>query len=90
MFSIDRGDVDVFNVDILTWWKNHDTEVGSWAEVARIAFAMAPNYAGAERVFSMPKTLFGSNQDSALADFIRGAMMLHYNNTKRAAEGRKT
>ena len=89
MFSIDHGDVDVFTVGILTWWKNHGTEVGAWAEAARIAFAMAPNSAGAERVFSMPKTIFGSNQDSALAYFIRGAIMLHYNSTKRAAEGRK-
>ena len=87
--SIDHGDVDVFTVCILTWWKNNGTEMGAWAEAARIAFAMAPNSAGAECVFSMPKTLFGSNQDSALADFIQGAMMLHYNNTKRAAEGRK-
>ena len=37
----------------------------------------------------MPKALFGSNQDSALDYFIWGAMMLYYNNTKRAAEGRK-
>ena len=79
VFSIDYGDVDVFTVGILTWWKNHGTEVGAWAEAARIAFAMAPNSAGAERVFSMLKTLFGSNQDCALADFIRGAIVLPEN-----------
>ena len=82
--SIDHCNVDVFTVGILTWWKNHGTEVGAWAVAARIAFAMALNSPGAERVISMLKT------DSALADFIPGAMMLlHYNNTKRAAEGRK-
>lgn len=85
-FTIDHGDVDDFTVGILTWWKNHATEVGAWAQAAQIAFAMAPNSAGAERVFSMLKTLFGSSQDSSLADFIRGSMMLHYNNTKRASE----
>ena len=50
---------------------------------------MAPNSAGAERVSSTLTTLFGSNQDSALADFIRGSMMLHYNNSKRASEASK-
>ena len=34
----------------------------------------------------MLKTLFGSNQDSALADSIRGSMMLHYNSSIRASE----
>jgi hypothetical protein len=83
-FAIDHGDVGDFSAGILTWWKNHATEVGAWSEAARIAFAMAPNSAGAKRAFSMLKTLLGSNQDSAPADFIRGSMMLHYNNSKRA------
>jgi hypothetical protein len=54
-----------------------------------IAFAMAPNSAGAERVFSLLIILFGKNQDSALAHYIRGSMILRYNNTKRASEARK-
>jgi hypothetical protein len=54
-----------------------------------LKFAMVPNSAGAEREFSMLKTLFGSNQDSALADFVRGSMMLRYNNSKRASEAAK-
>jgi hypothetical protein len=87
--TIDHGDVGGFTAGILTWWKNHATEVGAWSEAAKIAFAMAPNSAGAERAFSMLKTLFGSNQDSALADSIRGSMKLHYNNSKRASEAAK-
>jgi hypothetical protein len=47
---------------------------------------MVPNSAGAERAFSMLKTLLGSNQDSALADFVRGPMMFHYNNSKRPSD----
>jgi hypothetical protein len=85
-FTIDHGNVDDFTAGILTWWKHHATEVGAWSEAAKISFAMAPNSAGAERAFSMLKTLLGSNQDSALADFIRGSMVLHYNNIKRASE----
>jgi hypothetical protein len=50
---------------------------------------MASNSAGAERAFSMLRALLGSNQDSALADFILGSMMLHYNNSKRASEAAK-
>jgi hypothetical protein len=37
----------------------------------------------------MLMTLFGSNQDSALSDFIRGSMMLHYNNSKRPSKAAK-
>jgi hypothetical protein len=37
----------------------------------------------------MLDTLFGSNEDGALADFIRGSMMLHYNSSKRASEATK-
>ena len=81
-FTINHGDVDDLTAGILTWWKNDATEVGAWSEAAKIAFAMAPNSAGAER-------LFGSNQDSALADFTRGSMMLHYNNSKRTSEAAK-
>jgi hypothetical protein len=88
-FTIDHGDVGDFTAGILTWWKNHATEVGAWSGAAKIAFAMAPNSAGSSVLFSMLKTLFGSNQDSALADFICGSMMLHYNNSKRASEAAK-
>jgi hypothetical protein len=88
-FTIDHGDVGGFTAGILTWWDNHATEVGARSAAAEIAFAMAPNSPGAERSFSMLKTLFGSSQDSAFADFIRGSMMLHYNNSKRASEAAK-
>jgi hypothetical protein len=50
---------------------------------------MAPNSAGAERVFSLLKILFESNQDTALSDYIRLPIMLRYNNTKRSNEARK-
>ena len=85
-FSIDHSDINAFTEGVLGWWKNHDGEVGVWADAAQIVFAMSPSSAAAERVFSLLKTLFGSDQDSALADYIRGSMMLRYNNTKRAGE----
>jgi hypothetical protein len=73
-FSIDHGDVGDFTEGILGWWKSHATEVGAWDDVALIAFAMAKKSAGAERVFSLLKILFGNNQDTAIADYIRGSM----------------
>jgi hypothetical protein len=88
-FSIDHGDVDDFTEGILGWWKCHASEVGAWSDAALIAFAMAPNSAGAKRVFCSLKILFEKNQDTSLADYIRGSIMLRYNNTKRASEARK-
>jgi hypothetical protein len=69
---IDHGDEGDFTKGVLSWWKSHASEVGAWSEAARIALAMAPNSARAERVFSLLKILFGSNQDTALFDYIRG------------------
>jgi hypothetical protein len=88
-FTIDHGDVGDFTAGILTLRKNHVTEIGAWTEAAKIAFAMAPNLAGAEPAFSMLKTLFGSNQESALVDFIRDWMILYYDNSKRTSEAAK-
>jgi len=67
-FSIEHGDVGDFTKENLSWWKSHVSEVGAWSEAARIAFAMAPNSAGAERVCSLLKILLGSNKDTALPD----------------------
>jgi len=50
-FSIDHGDVADFAKGLLNWWKSQVSEVWAWSEAARIAFAMSPNSAGAERVF---------------------------------------
>jgi hypothetical protein len=37
-------------------------------------------------VLSLLKNLFGSNQNSALADYVRGSLMAHYKKTKRASK----
>jgi hypothetical protein len=74
---------------VLSWWKSHASEVRAWSEEARITLAMAPNSAGAERVFSLLKILFGSNQGTFLSDYICGSIMLRYSNAKRAYKSRK-
>jgi hypothetical protein len=45
---------------------------------------MAQNSAGAGRVYSLIKILLGSNQETPLSYYIRGSIILRYNNTKRA------
>ena len=65
--SIDHGDEGDFTKEIKSWRKSHASEVGARSEAA----LMAPNSAGAERVFSLLKILLGSNQDTALSDYFR-------------------
>jgi hypothetical protein len=83
-FSIHHGDVGVFTKGILRWLKRHASKVGAWSEAAR----MAPNSAGAARVFSFLKTLLGSNQDTTLNYYIRRSISYRYSNTKRASKFR--
>jgi hypothetical protein len=54
----------------------------AWAKAARIIFALSPNSAACERVFSLLKHFLGDQQMSALADGIAAGLMLAYN--KRA------
>ena len=44
-FTCNRSSVSDFMDSVLLWWRNHHSEVGAWAEAARIAFAFTPNSA---------------------------------------------
>ena len=48
----------------------------SWAKAARIIFALSPNSAACERVFSLLKNFLGDQQMTALADGIAAGLML--------------
>ena len=50
-----------------------------WAIAARIVFALSTSSASCERVFSLLKQMFSDEQISTLADAIRAALMLRYN-----------
>jgi hypothetical protein len=76
----DASDNDDASLDYIS------SSVGDAPAVGGVDIEMVVLTAGAELVFAIFKTLFGSNQDSALADFIRCSVMLHYNNSKRASE----
>ena len=47
--------------------------------MAQITFALSPNSASSERVFSLLKLYFGEQHDSSLSDMIETALMLAYN-----------
>jgi len=78
-FTCNRSSVSDFTDSVLLWWRSHHSEVGAWAEAARIAFAFTPNSASAERTLSLLKNLFGDRHDSANADMIQASMMMRYN-----------
>ena len=82
-FHTNHGSINDFTETVLGWYKNHSAEIDTWAEASLIAFSFTPSSAAAERVFSLLKNLFGSNQDLALADYVQGSMLLRYNGTKR-------
>ena len=56
--------------------------IKDWAHAARIVFAMSPNSASCERVFSLLNLMYGDQQVSTLADSIRAGLMLRYNGRK--------
>ena len=77
--TFDIADVAAYTEAVLDWWRANGNSFPAWALSARIIFAFSPNSASCERVFSLLKTMFGEQQMSALADYIKAALMLRYN-----------
>ena len=78
-----------FTNSILLFWRRNGHKFPTWAAAARIMFAMTPNSASAERVFSLLKAMFGDARASSLADLIEGSLMLKFNKAKRESPRRK-
>lgn len=55
-----------------------------WSLAARIAFAISPNSASCERIFSLLEEMYGDQQMHALADQLRAAIMLAFSHTTNA------
>ena len=66
--------------DPLIFWKNHESDLPTWAKAARQVFLVQPSSAASERVFSLLRNSFGERQNSALQDYIETSLMLQYNN----------
>ena len=76
---IDTADVEAFTKKLLLWWHTNGSVFPTWALAARIVFALSPNSASCERVFSLVKSMFGEQQLSSIADYVRAALMLKFN-----------
>lgn len=78
-------DAKAYSDAILTFWRLHtsDTSMPAWRLAARIVFAMSPNSATCERVFSLLDNMFGEGQYKSLSDMLQASLLLRYNRSKR-------
>ena len=61
--------------DPLEWWKTNSSALPCWFLAAQRTFLDQPPSAAAERVFSLPKSSFGDQQDNSLKE---SSLMLQY------------
>ena len=66
-------------IDILQWWHQNEHDLPCWAAAARKVFLVQPSSAASERVFSLLKSSFSSQQQNSLQDYIEVSLMLQYN-----------
>ena len=66
-------------IDILQWWHQNERDLPCWAAAARKVFLVQPSSAASERVFSLLKSSFSSQQQSSLQNYIEVSLMLQYN-----------
>ena len=78
-FDCDTSDIAEYTIQVLAFWKEHGKQWPALKTAARMVFAMSPNSASCERVFSLLKAFFGDGQDSLYADFIELALMRAFN-----------
>lgn len=77
--------VEEYSDRILHFWRFGTSEVSmpAWRTAARIVFAISPNSATCERVFSLLDAMFGEGQHASLSDMLQASLLLRYNRTKR-------
>eukprot|EP00965_Chrysotila_dentata_P203491 6181752-Pleurochrysis_carterae.AAC.1 len=77
---VSHDDVDIFTNEILGFWRQTSaTELLEWRKAAQVVFALTPNSASCERVFSLVKVLFGDRQLSTISDTLQSSLLLRYN-----------
>ena len=77
--AMDHSDVHAFTEAVLEFWRKQGKKMPMWRKMAKRVFAIPPNSAASERVFSLLEAMFGKDQDASLSDMIQGALMLRYN-----------
>lgn len=81
-FECDHEDIEEFTKKVLAFWAKaakQELKGSAWLVAARITFALSPNSASCERVFSLLKQFYGEQRDSSLADQIEVSLMLAFN-----------
>lgn len=78
-FIVVRTDVAAFTERVLKFWCVHRSDIPTLATAGRIVFALSPNSASCERVFSLLATLFNPAQKVTLGDALQASLMLRYN-----------
>ena len=76
--TFDKGSMADYSDAILGWWRANGSSFPGWAIAARVVFAISPNSASCERVFSLLANLFGESQMLSLSDLIQASLMLNY------------
>lgn len=79
--EIPSTDPQQFTQEVLQFWRGAAKKpgVGEWCKAAQIVFAISPNSASCERVFSLLNCMFDDNQANSLADYLQAALMMRYN-----------
>ena len=80
--AFNKASVKDYSNTLLKWWRVNGSRFPAWALAARIVFAISPNSASCERVFSLLERLFDEEQRGSLADMIQAALMLVYNDRR--------
>ena len=58
------------DVETLSWWKNHQSGMPTWAKAFQLILLVQPSSVAAERVFSLLQKSFSHQQQSSLEDYI--------------------
>ncbi len=77
--TIDHTETKDNHDSVLHRWRVNGNKFPVWAQAAQIILVFTCNSAGVERVFSMPKAMFGDQQSDSMADYIQTAIMLRAN-----------
>jgi len=78
-FEADRADFDAFTTSVLKFWRTHCSRLPTCAKAAHIIFALSPNSASCERVFSLLASMHTPEQKGTLGDALQASLMLRYN-----------
>ena len=65
------------------WWARNSANLPNWSSVVKKILLVQPSSASAERVFSIMRSSFTNQQQSALEETVEVSVMLRYNGNQR-------